>query len=352
MGKADLPYIWIAVRRKRGREYRYAYFRRGGMCERLPALPGEPGFESAYQEALQRSERGETNARPTVVPGSVAALVEAYRASPQFGQLAPKTKRDYERILVDIADRWGDLPAKRFPSSAAYKRQAALSATPRAANYFVSVLSVLFGWAVPRQVCGVERNPASGVEKLKTANEKHRPWEEAEIAVFRDRWSADTVERVAFEILLSTGQRGEDVAPMLRQHYHQGTFSVCQLKTGTRVWVPASDECRAVLEPWIASQNAMVILTTRTGRPFRIDHFRHVMARAFTAAGLVGVTAHGLRYTAATVLKELGCDEETIASITGHSVVAMVRTYTRRKRLASLATARVNRARKRHGNGD
>ena len=61
---------------------------------------------------------------------------------------------------------------------------------------------------------------------------------------------------------------------------------------------------------------------------------------------------HGLHYTGATVLDEPGFDDETIASITGHSVVAMVRHHTRKKRLAKLAVARVNRARKRGGNNE
>ena len=55
--------------------------------------------------------------------------------------------------------------------------------------------------------------------------------------------------------------------------------------------------------------------------------------------------AHGLRYTAAAALHELGCDWETIGAITGHKTVEMVRKYTEKKRRAKLAISRLNKAR-------
>ena len=47
------------------------------------------------------------------------------------------------------------------------------------------------------------------------------------------------------------------------------------------------------------------------------------------AAGLVGMTFHGLRYTAAAKLAEAGCSLKEIASITGHKSLAMIEKYTR-----------------------
>ncbi|WP_158303955.1 tyrosine-type recombinase/integrase [Paramagnetospirillum magneticum] len=101
-----------------------------------------------------------------------------------------------------------------------------------------------------------------------------------------------------------------------------------------------------------------MMLTSETGRAFKVDHFRHVMIAAYQAVdGLTvgleagGVTTHGLRYTAATILHELGNDWETIAAITGHETVQMVRKYTDKKRRAKLAIASLNAARKGVGRG-
>lgn len=46
-------------------------------------------------------------------------------------------------------------------------------------------------------------------------------------------------------------------------------------------------------------------------------------------AGLVGLTFHGLRYTAAKHLAEAGCSLKQIASITGHKSLAMIEKYSR-----------------------
>ena len=165
--------------------------------------------------------------------------------------------------------------------------------------------------------------------------------------MLRKRWPAGTVERVAFELLLNTGQRGGDVASMRRAQYLQGVIHLVQAKTGARLEIPAAAELRAVLDPWLTNHEHLVILTTPTGRSFKIDHFRHTMRAAYQAAGLPSeATTHGLRYTAATVLRELGCDWEEIAAITGHSTVQMVRKYTRQRRIAEVTIARLDDARR------
>ncbi|MCH7544708.1 MAG: tyrosine-type recombinase/integrase, partial [Proteobacteria bacterium] len=65
--------------------------------------------------------------------------------------------------------------------------------------------------------------------------------------------------------------------------------------------------------------------------------------KAMKAAGLVGLTYHGLRYTAATKLAEAGCSNKEIASITGHKSLAMIEKYTRdadQERLSGAAILR------------
>ena len=71
-----------------------------------------------------------------------------------------------------------------------------------------------------------------------------------------------------------------------------------------------------------------------------------MMSDAISDAALPDdVTAHGLRYTAATVLHELHLDWEVISSITGHQTVAMVRKYIAKKRNARIAIATLDAAR-------
>ncbi|MBK5910084.1 hypothetical protein CCR85_01070 [Rhodothalassium salexigens] len=188
------------------------------------------------------------------------------------------------------------------------------------------------------------RNPAKGVRKLRTGP-GHRPWEDTEVEQFRTHWPPDTPQRVAFELLLNTGQRGGDVIAMVRQQYHAGVISLTQAKTGVRIDVPASKSLRAVIDPWLATHPHMVILTGPKGKGLGVDYFRHMMRAAYSAAALpTSCTTHGLRYTAATVMRELGLDWDDIAAVTGHKTTAMVRKYTAKRRRAARAIARLDEA--------
>ncbi len=86
-------------------------------------------------------------------------------------------------------------------------------------------------------------------------------------------------------------------------------------------------------------------MTTTTGRPFTGSNFRHHWRKAVKDAKLdgLGLTYHGLRYTAASKLFELGCNPKEVAAITGHKSLAMVAKYGRfadQKRLAGAAILR------------
>ncbi len=111
-----------------------------------------------------------------------------------------------------------------------------------------------------------------------------------------------------------------------------------QSKTGERLWIPAVGELRAALAAW--PRQGLLILGLK--RPTFRDHWRKVIL----AAGLDGLTFHGLRYTAAAKLAEAGCDVRQIAAITGHRSLAMLQKYTRgadQKRLASAAILKLER---------
>lgn len=88
----------------------------------------------------------------------------------------------------------------------------------------------------------------------------------------------------------------------------------------------------------------VVFFVGRDGKATGVDRFRHRMAEAYKAAGLEGVTTHGLRYTAATRLRELGQDWTEIEAITGHATVEMVKKYAGRRRKAALSIHRLNQA--------
>ena len=137
---------------------------------------------------------------------------------------------------------------------------------------------------------------------------------------------------------------------MIRRQYFQGEIAVAQEKTKKRVWIPASQDLRDVLDPWLKSNAGLPnapIFRTEKGRELLVDHMRHVMRAGMRAAGLPDdCTLHGLRYTFATRAIELGLDWQTIESIVGHETAEMAFKYTQQRRGARLAIATLNQVRK------
>jgi integrase len=316
--------------------------------------PSDAGFLEAYQRIHERFEQppAAAPARPPAKAGTIAHLIEAYRASPEFKQRKPKTRKDYGRYLDMLKEEHGHRSIAKLPRDAVFAIRDAYQNTPRTANYFVAVLRLILSFAEDRkQTFGLPPNwinPAWRPKNLETG-EGHRPWEEVEMAAFREHWREVTLERVVFEAFLNTGQRGEDVAPMTRQQYFQGEIAVAQEKTRKRVWIPASDDLRAVLDPWLKSKALLPtapIFRTEKGHRLLVDHMRHLMRDAMRAASLPDdCTLHGLRYTFATRAIELGLDWQTIESIVGHKTAEMAFKYTQQRRPARLAIATLNQVR-------
>jgi len=80
-------------------------------------------------------------------------------------------------------------------------------------------------------------------------------------------------------------------------------------------------------------------------RPSSISGSRTGLKAAYRDAGLPeDVTGHGLRYTAATRIHELGLTWEDVASITGHQSMAMAKKYSQQKKRAGNVVAVLNKA--------
>ena len=342
LAKVELPYLWAP----KGRHKRYWFYRRAG--QRIPITSpqgrrlqqGDPGFLDAY-ERIQESFGVAPRSKPTI--GTLAHLIDSYRSAPEFLTLGAKTRKDYARYLDVVKEKHGHRSIAAMPREAVFKLRDEFQATPRTANYVVSVVRLVLSYAEDRkQTFRLPPhwvNPSRRPKKLKTG-EGHRPWEEVEIDAYRKRWGISTLARVVFETFLNTGQRGGDVVPMIRQQYFRGEIAVVQEKTKERVWIPASLDLREVLDPWLEGHEHVVLFPTPGGRPLKVDYMRHLMREAIRAGGLPDdCTLHGLRYTFATRALELGLDWQTVESIVGHRTAEMAFKYTEKRRRARLAIA-------------
>lgn len=343
------PYVWPA--KGRGGKL-YYFYRRDGL--RIPITSvdgtrlgiGDAGFYEAYAAIDARFGQPEPEGPKF---GTIAHLVQEYRQSGDYAaNIGLTTRGQYERYLTILVQKHGSGLVRTLPRDAIFKMRDEYKQTPSAANMLLQIINILMNFAEDRLLTFRLplgwRNPARKIKRLKTGD-GHRPWEEYEIDQFRETWEIGTLERTVFEAFLNTGQRGIDVAAMKRRQYYNGEISVYQEKTHKRVWIPASNDLKAALDPWLRSHNHAEFFRTPTGRkPLTDEYMRPLMRAAMVKAGLPDdCTLHGLRYTFATRAVELGIDIRDAEAIIGHETTEMMWKYIKQRRKARLTVDAMNR---------
>jgi hypothetical protein len=196
------------------RGHRYYYFRKPGCARiRLPGLPGSTEFMSAYQVALDAAPRIEVGAGRTL-PGTVSALVVAYYSSTDFGDLGPATQQ-YRRWLIEkFRTVFGKHPVKLLEAKHINAMLKQIE-KPHMRKQWLKMLRGLMRYAI---CIGMRaEDPTIGFKIKQRQSDGIPTWGETEIEAFRRHHVLGSRARLAFELLLNTGQRRGDVIRMGRQ---------------------------------------------------------------------------------------------------------------------------------------
>jgi enterobacteria phage integrase len=316
------------------------YFRRpGGHSIPLPGLPGSIEFMAAYQAALAIVSPPPSSPRH-VIPGSLAAVASSYLRSADFANLSPSSQRSYRTALKPILDAHGHRLMRDLTKAAARHVIEEIGATrPGMANLTRAVLSKIAAYSIE---VGIRTdNPFTGLNRYRLGT--YHTWTDAEIAQFERCWPLGTRERLAFALLLYTGQRGGDVAKMLRSDIVDGRIRVAQDKarkgTTNELMIPIHPALARALQagPVVGMTH---IITDARGRPLR--GLTDLIERAVKLAGLPArCVAHGLRKAALRRLAEHGSTTKEIAAVSGHRSLAEIERYTARADQAGLAQAAI-----------
>lgn len=318
MKKPDLPYL--VCQRVKGREY--WYFRRGGQNIRLPD-PSDANFLRAYDEAKKGRAR-----RP--VKRNFAALITAYKAFHKYKALAPRTQKDYTKVMDYLLEIVGnDDPAKMIKRDVV-EAQAANMHRKRFANEIPAMLSRLFEHGIT--IGWLRDNPAKGVAKVKTGD-GHKPWPDDLV----DRYTAAATgaDRVIFELAIGTSQRIQDVLDMKWSDVEGDGINVTQNKTGAELYIPFTERLATFLAG--TPKTGFHIATTGQGTAMPYSTVEQRFRAIRKAVGGEGYVMHGWRYTAAHQLALAGCTDAEIAAITGHKSLEMVAKYSRKASQRGLA---------------
>jgi integrase len=331
--KRPFPFVHSIIDRHGHRRH---YFRRSGYKRvTLPGAWGSAEFQDAYRKALAgeiapKIEIGAGRSKP----GSVAALVALYLGSMDFGGLAHATQRDRRLILERFRETYGERSFAALERRHVEPMVAAKAATPHAARSFLKALRAVV--AIARRTGIRDDDPTEGIRVKVRATAGFRTWAEDDIARFETVYPIESRARLAFALLLFTGQRRGDVIRLGRQHVKGGFMTVRQGKTGATVVIPLHPELQAILAASEAGN--LTFLTTATGKPFAPGAFTNWFGTLCRAAGLpLGLSAHGLRKAMCRRLAEAGCSANQIAAISGHVTLREVARYTKaadQKRMA------------------
>lgn len=323
------------------------YFRRAGFKNvPLPGLPWSPEFMAAYEAAIAGQPLQIGAAR--VKPGTLRALAVSYFNSIGFRTLGPSTRTIYDNAIARLCKdtdqdgrELGDKSATTLQRAHIIKLMAAKAEKPDAANLLRKVLRAMMTHAV--EIGLRADDPTRDVKAIRIKSDGYHSWTDAEIEQFETRHEIGTRARLAFALLLYTGQRRSDVVRMGRQHVRNGAIEVRQMKGGALLQIPIHPSLAAIIAD--TPSDHLTYLTTQFGKPFTAAGFGNWFRERCDEAELGHCAAHGLRKAAARRLAEAGCTAHEIASITGHASLREIVRYTKAADQVRLAVSAMDKVR-------
>lgn len=301
-------------------------FRLGLFSTYLKASINTEEFWQEYQDALAgvRKAAGQIGVKRHKA-GSVAAVVASYFLSPEFLGLSKAARATYRGILERFVAERGERPVRALERQHVKAILGKMADRPHAASNLLKLLRILLDFAIEIELVTV--NVARGVKGFKAKLDGFKTWSEVAIKAFEAQHSLGTRPRPAMALLLYTGQRRGDVVKIGWQHVTGDKLAVVQGKTGKPLVLKMHP---ALLEALAHTKREnMTFLVTAQGAPFSAAGFGNWFRECCNEAGLVDLSAHGLRKAAARRLAEAGNSANRIASVTGHDSLKEVERYTR-----------------------
>lgn len=135
--------------------------------------------------------------------------------------------------------------------------------------------------------------PTAGVRPVRAKSAGYHTWTEAEIAMLETAYPVASRARLAFALLLYTGQRRGDAVGMGRQHIRDGRILLRQQKKGTVLAVPIHPHLKSVLD--MHQLDNLTSLATSFGKSFTPAGFGNGFREQCDEAGLPHSSVHERR---------------------------------------------------------
>ncbi|MGC0054849.1 tyrosine-type recombinase/integrase [Brucella pituitosa] len=297
------------VKSANGDTVTYWYAWRGGP--RLKGQPGDDEFINSYNEAIA------TKVKPKA--GSLLSLLNGFQQTTIWDDLAPRTKKDYIKLIKVIEQKFGSFPLSALADARTRSvfmqwRDARAKQSRRQADYGWQVLARILSWGHGNGL--ILANPCEKGGRVYRGSRAEKVWTADDENLFLEKAPAHL--HLALILALWTGQRQGDLLSLTWQAYDGQRIRLRQSKTGARVIIPVGAPLKAALDA--VAEKSGAILKTTDGTSWTAHGFSSSWRKACAKAGVVGVTFNDLRGTAVTRLALAECTEAEIATISGHSL--------------------------------
>ena len=319
---------------RHGKRLWYVRFARTGRRTRLKADFGTDEFWQQYHAAIT----GELASAPktTAPDGSLEWLIERYRETTSWTELAPATRRKRENHFKQVLKTARLQPYRSITQAVIIAGRDRRAATPAQARNFLDAMRGLFKWAKTAQHFSID--PTAGVSNPKRKKGPGFPvWTEADVEriTHAGRLARRSASGSTFSCLLA-GRRGDAVV-IGRQHVRNGiaTFRTEKSQGQIVVSIPILPVLQHTLDAGPIGELAFIC--GKSGRPFKKECFGNAFKEACVNAGIPNKSAHGCRKIGATRAAENGATVAELNAIFGWTGTAMASLYTEaadRKRLA------------------
>lgn len=282
-------------------------------------------------------------ATPRIAPGSLDALLEAWRRSPEWADLAHSTQVNYAIYLRDLY-RLGRSPAAaiRRKDVIAIRNAIALKRGRGAATGFVRAVSAAYAWGMDNDQA--DANPAHRIKPLKRGSLP--TWTEEVLA--KALAELPSAYQRAVLLAVHTLQRRGDLIRLPWSAYDGRTVRLTQEKTGEPLVIPVHRDLKIAMDRWKAEweragRSRLTILAAPSGRPWTAPHFTRELGKLIKKMEVGRFTPHGLRKLGAVRLAEAGCTAHQIMALGGWRSLSMVQHYTKAAEQEEMASAAIVR---------
>lgn len=317
---------------------------------RIPVGPSDTAFSEHYH-AARAGQSVEEPVIPHAPRHSLDELTRDYLISLEArvtaGDASPMTLKQRRSLLSKICDmtdpegeRLGNLHYDLGPEGVIHMMDQWQSKTAQADNSR-KALSAVYKWAIPRG--RAKTNPCVGIANTHKSRGGAKPWTAAEVKTFMAHHPHGSTARRWLFLAMFTACRISDAITLGRGNevIRDGiTYLDWQPKKKGSSFVSVPIANQLLTELRAAKVEGKAYILSEHGRPFRTSASLHERVRRWVAAaGMEGLSQHGLRKAMGELLAEAGATQHQIMAVMAHTQPATSAIYTNKADRRRMATA-------------